>query len=788
MSVINRYIEVDNEFAVDLFPYKVKDVNSFYYRDHPENMNPRNFRYRTYWNSFLKCCLEGKWINDNGTWVFMMPKLFFYINYVIISDEDRDKINPRLRDNEWITFTYLLCSEGFSGFDGDMKYTCNKYVKKIMDGFKLQKYEQKALDADPFVKNEAGEYKEYVDPWVYLTETYLITDNQGKPLGRPIYSNGYYHIMIMAARGLSKSFCAFLGDFLHEWIFGNIRKWEDRKKVNNDALFGITSSVTKSLSRSVANLSRSYTQMPGQFNFPSSKKDQTVKYWGPFYKNIRGTWSVSQSGSNIQHILKSKKGGKELINGSQVNISLLGTNDFKPFAGDRFRRGYIEEVGFCGQIKKLFAASKDAFEVGKNQVGQMYMIGTSGDSTTIGDVKDMFDNPEAYNIFPIPNYWSKIEGKKCGLFLAAYYKAEEFKDNGNTNLAEALFDVIKNRELKKSQLDSVAFGMDIMWNPIYPKELLRPTHKSVIPVQELSEHREYLVINDINKKLSAVGALKYANNGSVKFVPDLGNTLSPILEWGRDKELEDTTGAWIIHEDRPSFIPDGLYYILYDPYTQSGEGTSLQSILVYKHKFKTTGNDESLQNTIVASYIGRYSDLDKSYEEAIKAAIYFNAKVFPELNSIGFAEYVLRKNYQYLMQRTPLNVLKSIKGSTYNSHSRSAYTFGLKVNEAMNIWSINKLANWLVDPVSVDPVTEIPTWRTYQNIRDLRLLSEAISFDFANKPDFDSMSALMLLPYLLSDLDDTTVEIPLEDDDDPYARYKEPEYIPKKVSKLSQTI
>lgn len=766
--MIDRHGEINSDFYVNLFPYQIKNVNNFYFRDHPVNLNPKTFLYKKYWNEFLKYCLEGRWVDDDGTWVFMMPKLFFYINYVVISDEDRDKINPRLRDIEMIMYTYFLCAEGFSGFDEDDKYTCNKYVGKLLSGEKLQEFEQDELDADITTRKENGEYKEYVDPWIYLTETYLLTDNRNKPLGQAMYNNGYYNVMLLSARGVAKSFNTFLGDFFHEWLFGNVRRYDDRHKINNDALFGITSPSSKALSRTISNLSRAYVQMPGQYEFPTRKKDKTVKYWGPFYKNIRGTWTVSQSGSNIQHIVKSRQ-GKELINGSQVNISLMGPTEYKVFAGDRFRRAYIEEVGFANNLKKLYAATKDAITLGKRQVGQLFMIGTGGDMKTIVEPKELFENPRAYNIFPIPNYWARSEGKECGLFIPAYYKSEQFKKNGNTNLESSLFDIVKTRENDKAIKDSATFGMDIMWNPIYPKELLRPSHRSVIPVQELAEHREYLIVNDIAKKVNTVGSFKYDMSGDVKFVPDLEKTLKPIQDWGKDKDLEDTTGAWILLEDRPQFIPEGLYYVLYDPYSQSGGGTSLQSIIVYKHKFKGHG-DTSLEDAIVCSYIGRLDDLDKSYEEAIKVARYFNAKVFPEMNSMGFAEYVVRKNLQHMMQRTPINILETIKGSTHKSHKSSPYIFGVKVNEAMNIWSINKLANWLTEVVLEDE-NGFPLKRNYQKIRDLRLLSELINFDFENKQDFDSVSALMLLPFLLSDLEGSVVEIPLEEDDDPYAKY-----------------
>lgn len=128
---IQRIIELSNgDFAVDLFPYKIKNRELFYDRDHPENIAPESFEYEAHWTERLKNYLQGRWVDDEGTWVFMPPKLDFYINYVPIVDEDRRKIMPRLRDNEWIMSYYGLCAEGFSGFELDEEYTCNELVKK----------------------------------------------------------------------------------------------------------------------------------------------------------------------------------------------------------------------------------------------------------------------------------------------------------------------------------------------------------------------------------------------------------------------------------------------------------------------------------------------------------------------------------------------------------------------------------------------------------------------------------------------------------------------------------
>ena len=79
---INRIIEGSNgDFAVDLFPYKIQNRDLFYDRNHPLNISPESFEYELYWGEKLKNYLEGRWVYDIDTWVFMPPKLDFYINY-----------------------------------------------------------------------------------------------------------------------------------------------------------------------------------------------------------------------------------------------------------------------------------------------------------------------------------------------------------------------------------------------------------------------------------------------------------------------------------------------------------------------------------------------------------------------------------------------------------------------------------------------------------------------------------------------------------------------------------
>ena len=218
----------------DLFLYKMKDRELFYQRDHYKNISPESFTFENYWNDFWKRCLEGEWINDKGTWVYFMPKLFYYVNYVKIigneeGDEDsRTEMSPDLSSLEWLQYSYLLLCDGFSGFEEDDIYTCNKLVWRLANGFFINKYQRKKLE-NCYQPN--GELKIYVDPWEYLTRFYLVDNPSDKPLGKALYENSRENGIFMGSRGTAKSYCLYGGDLLHEWTFGGVRTFEERHKI-----------------------------------------------------------------------------------------------------------------------------------------------------------------------------------------------------------------------------------------------------------------------------------------------------------------------------------------------------------------------------------------------------------------------------------------------------------------------------------------------------------------------------------------------------------------------------
>lgn len=1029
-----------------LFPYQIKRIESFYNRHHPKNAHPDSPKFKKYWKDFIKKSVEGVWVNDEGTWIYMMPKLFFYVNFPLIADRNRDDIHPDLRDNEWIIFTYFLCLEGFSGFELDSEYTCHDYVRRFEENPEALNFIE--LNKIPkSAKKEDGTYKKYVDPWYYLTQHYLLDNPSKEPLGHALYENQKYNGCILSARGVGKamkldelvrvkggwtkikdlkvgdfvyggdgkltkvkavhdhellpfckltfrdgreievcedhlwkvwdkyairdngkrgdwvvkdtksmlrtyknrridskykkkhgeikyieeyryaiplaeslkdedsaelpidpyvlgtrsdtkfipkqylyssedqklellkglmdtdgwsskrgiveyytvsdqladdfvnlvrslgigcsrsvkktsykihgekkrgkdchrirlttdkavfklerklgylnhekskagrsrydktfivnveranlypgrcitvdnedhtyitkdyivthnSFTTFVGDFFHEWITGGVKRVDELSGMNKRLLFGMGSATKPQLQRSINNVKAAYYNMPGQYKFKDPKKSP---YLGPLFKKVQGTWEV---GGEVNHIVKTKSRNID-IQGNSLQMVALTKDRTKIGAGDRFRRIYIEEFGFLENAIDVHGSNKDSLQSEGERVGSAIYLGTGGDMNAIRQPKEIFEHPEAYDIFGIPNYW-KNPNKKVGLFIPKVYALRDYKDeNGNTYIDMAYDAVIKKRESDKKELDSVSYDLEIMFNPLVPEEMLRPGNSSILPKQEAQNQLNNLEAYEIFRRRAQIGRLSWdpLSQTGVKWDKDMSLTLRPILETRIDDTTTNTNkeGAVIIYEQPPDYIPDNLYWVVYDPAAKSGDGESFHSILVYKYFYSGSG-EKTYYDTIVAEWIGRKERLDDNYQEVIKLAKYFNAKIFPEINVAGFVEYCRKNNYWQLLEGDAYNLEQEIHGRS--AISRSYYKVGFQMNRRKKNWCLKKLRDWLLEVKEIDPISNVPIIRTMDWILSPRILNEIIEYIDDPQENFDHISSLLGLMLLIGKLDD----------------------------------
>lgn len=748
----NATFYVEDQIVVDLFPYKVKNRNLFYFRDHPKNLHPDSDEYNEYWYNFLENCIEGKWIQDeDGTWVYMTPKLFYYINYVYILNKKRKRIHPDLCDLEWIYFSYFLGLDGFSGFEDDDKYTCHRLVGRHFQSLdatlspeernrhKLSPIEYEKIPKSCY--NKEGELKEYVHPWHYLTRTYLIDDPRDRPLGRALYDNQRRNTIILGARGIRKSFSVYMGDYLHEWTFNGIRSMDNIGDINNPLLFAMTSGKADPLDRTIKNIRGFYDSQPGKYKYEDGEQSD---YMGPFYKNYQGKLGV---GGQFQHVVKGVNNTIDLW-GSTCQFSVLTPNNTRVSAGDRFRRIYIEEVGFIPYIEEVFTSNVDSVKLEGDHVGSWIATGTGGSMEDIKGSKKIFENPIPYDVFEIPNYW-KNPDKRISLFIPAQYQKRDYDDgNGFIMLKEATEAILKERKLWSETLDSNSVSEKIMYNPIIPDEMLIPNAQSVLPKKEAQLRLSDIESQDIDKRFTNVGSLVYdkSHPQGVRFDKDLSRKLSPIIEYNVDFAKQDRSGAFLMYESPPNgIIPDNMYWVIYDPAAKSGEGTSMHSVLVYKHFLSKDG--KNFRDTFVAEWIGRYPTLDENYDMVIRIARYYNARIYPETNVAGFVDWCRTNKYHSLLQPDNYRLKREINPNSRRGH----YKVGFQMDSRTKWWALQRLNDWLIEVKSRDPETGMPESRNIDYIYSKRLLNEIIYYNESD--NFDHISSALGAMILINDLE-----------------------------------
>lgn len=749
----------------DLYLYKIQDREAFYQRDHPVNVNPKSYTYQNYWGAFGKKCIEGAWIKDNDVWVYMPSKLFYFINYVVITgneegdESNRTRIKPDLSSLEWIQASYVMIVDGFSGFENDDQYTCNDLVLKLHDGISLGKYEQKKLK-NCYAPN--GDLKIYVDPWEYLTRFYHYDNPRGESLGNALWDNSLSNALVSGARGVAKSIYAYMADLMHTWTFGIVKRWEKRNQVNDKVLLAAGSANKSAINRSLKMIKDFYDSQPGKYKYNGSERPD---HMGPFYKNVQGNWST---GNEVDHIVK-EKNKTDFIAGSNLQINALTKDAKRIGSGDRKLRQYIEEAGLIEYLGEIHATNKDALSVGETIVGSAYYSGTAGDMEAIEALKKMILNPKGYQMASIPNYW-KANDSRITLFLSAIYKYRNFKDeNGNNDLLESLQYIAKERVKDFNNMDSQQFDETILNNPIDPDEMLRPNRRSFLPAGRAQkrladiEDYKYDIIN------TTVGDLVWnpSEQYAVEFIKDMRGLLTPINDYNIDRQKVDISGAYQIYEHPPEYIPENLFWVVYDPVSKPGRGesldASLNTALVYKSFY--TGNENTLEDSIVADWVGRLDDLEDTYEKVIKLAKYYNAKIFPETNTPGFVDYCKRNNYEHMLQSEAYHAEKEINP---NFRKRRG-VYGFSVYGEKKVWLLQWLKSWLLKKRNVDPDTgEFDSINT-DHLFPKRLLNEIINFD-ETKGNYDYISAMLGLMLLIVDIRENAPVKMYRDDEviDPY--------------------
>jgi hypothetical protein len=560
--------------------------------------------------------------------------LYFYINFWHIllnkthTSKNKSLGRPLLRDLEWM-ISYAWCeARGFSGFDNDPEYHCNRAWKPKYEGNNL-------ITPSPpefFINGEKNPYfgKKYMEAKSYLKRIFT------NSLGKPMWDNNAKNFMMMGARGYGKSYFVSGAVIAYEFLFHS----------NTQIVVG--AGETKYSSDLLTKLKLGLDTLPGGIEYNNEY------FPAPFYKTYTGSF---QPGKSVTHQYDVKIGDSGWVKkGSRSSIKHITFKDNHMAAnGTRPSILIMEEIGAFDNLMESHLSSKETMMNGAVKFGSGFYIGTGGDMNkgTV-DAHRMFYDPDTYDILDFEDSW---EGSgKIGYFIPAYLGLNQYKnENGETNIESARADLEKEREKLRRGKDKSALNMELQYRPIVPSEAFLSNTGNIFDLSEIKHQLNYLETTESAKYLGQVGRLDRDSEGKPMWVPD--EDRKKLDDWPIKSE-KDNSGAIVIYEHPPKEgIPYGLFIGGIDPYDHDRSMTgSVGACYIYKR----FSDFSETYNLIVAEYVGRPPKAKEFYENCRRLLEYYGARALYENQTKGLHQYFESKNCTHLLQDQPDELIKDI--------------------------------------------------------------------------------------------------------------------------------
>ena len=332
---------------------------------------------------------------------------------------------------------------------------------------------------------------------------------------------------------------------------------------------------------------------------------------------------------------------------------------------------FHEEAGIAPKMDKTYEYIRPAVQSGFITTGTFIAAGSVGDLDQCEPLKQMILNPEVNDIYAVETDLIDDQGTigLAGLFIPEQWSMPPFIDDWGNSLVGPALDAIKTeREKWKKDLAPEQYQLRISQKPTNIQEAFAYRKVSVFPVNLVSAQLKRIEDKEYPYEFLE---LEYGEDGKV--VAKDSRKL-PILEFPISKKTEDKTSVLVVYERPVQNAEFATYYASIDPVGEGKTTTSesLCSIFVYKNPVEVTRETENgiesfiEQDKIVASWCGRYDDLNKTHQQLEKIIEWYNAWTVVENNVSLFIQYMISKRKQkYLVPKSQMLFLKDI-GSNAN--------------------------------------------------------------------------------------------------------------------------
>jgi len=407
---------------------------------------------------------------------------------------------------------------------------------------------------------------------------------------------------------------------------------------------------------------KDYINEKGSWKFLGEYKNflnEHTAWYRPAEPDKVGAW---------QQQIKVRMGGRDTYRGLKSTINLYSfEKDPTHGVGGPVTYFFHEEAGIAPKMDDTYGFMKPALKSGHMITGQFIAAGSVGDLDQCEPMKEYIMHPEENGFYAVESNLIDKDGTigKTGLFIPEQWSMPPYIDQwGNSKVEEALEALEKEFDKMKKDLDPAAYQLTVSQQPRCIEEAFATRKISVFPPHLVAKQMQR-----IQDKEYPTEYLELSRNAEGKIV-DKPSRKIPIMDFPVSKKTEDKEGVLCIYE-RPHKDPTfGMYYASVDPVSEGKTTTSdsLCSIYVYKNPvevIKDDGNgsvkNEIERDMIVASWCGRFDDLNKTHERLELLIEWYNAWTIVENNVALFIQYMISKRKQkYLVPKDMILFLKDI--------------------------------------------------------------------------------------------------------------------------------
>ena len=373
-----------------------------------------------------------------------------------------------------------------------------------------------------------------------------------------------------------------------------------------------------------------------------------------------------------QQIEEVNSSGRKYMKGLKGVLSMVTfEKDATSGVGGPCTYFFHEEAGIAPKMDTTVEFLFPALQSGHVTTGMFIAAGSVGDLDQCQPLKEMILKPGANSIYAVES--NLLDDKETvgltGLFIPEQWSMPPYIDKyGNSLIEEAVKAIDDQRVIWKRDLSPEKYQLRISQHPKNIAEAFAYRKVSKFPLDLVGAQKRRILDKEYPYEFLE---LSRDNNGKV--VAKDTNKL-PILEFPITKNTEDKTGVIVVYE-RPDINASwGTYYASVDPVSEGKTTTSdsLCSIYVYKNPVEVTRiNGDTTetfieQDKIVASWCGRFDDINKTHERLEMLIEWYNAWTVVENNVSHFIRHMIgRRMQKYLVPKSQISFLKDL-GSNVN--------------------------------------------------------------------------------------------------------------------------